>query len=324
MKTIVFAYHDIGIVGLEALALGKFDIQAIFSHLDDPEENIWFGSVADWAKKNRIPVFFPKNVNIPQWTEMIRQYSPEVIFSFYYRNLLSRDVFRIPPAGSFNLHGSLLPSYRGRCPVNWVLVNGEERTGVTLHHIVEAPDAGDIVGQKEILIEFEDTAYTLYQKLCTKAKTLLEEVLPLIKNGTAPRIAQDLKQGSYYGGRRPEDGKIDWQWPVMQVYNLVRAVTEPYPGAFTHLRPHPCLPAGPLPHGGEGGGEGGEKLLIWWALPEKGSVSKGPVGALEFENGNAFIRASDGRLRLLDVEVGKRRMKGSEVSDFLKNMKGES
>ena len=134
----------------------------------------------------------------------------------------------IPSVGSFNLHGSMLPAYRGRCPVNWVLVNGERRTGVTLHHIVEAPDAGDIVGQKEVLIEFEDTAYTLYQKLCVKANELLEEVLPLIKKGMAPRMAQNLKQGSYYGGRRPEDGKIDWSWPVMRIYNLVRAVTEPF------------------------------------------------------------------------------------------------
>jgi len=299
MKTIVFAYHDIGIVGLEALMLEKFDIQAIFSHPDDPEENIWFGSVADWAKKNQIPVFCPKNVNAPEWIEMIHQTSPEVIFSFYYRNLLNRDVFMIPSAGSFNLHGSLLPAYRGRCPVNWVLVNGEERTGVTLHHIVEAPDAGDIVGQKEVPIKFEDTAYTLYQKLCVKAKELLEEVLPHIKRGTAPRIAQNLKQGSYYGGRRSEDGRIDWSWPVMQIYNLVRAVTDPYPGAFSHLSE-------------------GEQLLIWWALPEKGSVSKSPMGTLEFENRNAFIRASDGRLRLLDIEVGKKRMKGSEILDFLK------
>ena len=231
-----------------------------------PEENIWFGSVVEWAKKNEIPVFCPKNVNTPEWIERIRTLSPEVIFSFYYRNLLGRDILRIPSAGSFNLHGSLLPAYRGRAPVNWVLVNGERRTGVTLHHMVEAPDAGDIVGQKEVLIEFEDTAFTLYQKLCAKGRELLEEVLPLIEKGVAPRMAQDLKQGSYFGGRKPEDGKIDWSWPVMQIYNLVRAVTEPYPGAFTYLPE-------------------GEKLLIWWALPEKGNGSERTTGALEFEKG---------------------------------------
>ncbi|HMK52574.1 MAG TPA: formyltransferase family protein, partial [Thermodesulfobacteriota bacterium] len=206
MKAVVFAYHNIGIVGLEALAREKFEIQAIFSHLDDPDENIWFGSVVEWAKKNEIPVFCPKSVNTSEWVEMIRNLSPEVIFSFYYRNLLGRDILTIPSAGSFNLHGSLLPAYRGRCPVNWVLLKGEQHTGVTLHHMVAGPDAGDIVGQKEVLIEFEDTARTLYQKLCVKAGELLEELLPLIKKGIAPRVAQNLKEGSYYGGRRPEDG----------------------------------------------------------------------------------------------------------------------
>ena len=303
MKAVVFAYHNIGRVGLEALVRGEFDIQAIFSHLDDPEENIWFGSVAEWGKKNRIPVFCPENVNTSEWIERIRNISPEVIFSFYYRNLLGRDILMIPSAGSFNLHGSMLPAYRGRCPVNWVLVNGERRTGVTLHHMVEASDAGDIVGQKEVLIEFEDTAYTLYQKLCVKAKELLEEVLPLIQKGSAPRVAQNLKQGSYYGGRRPEDGKIDWTWPVMQIYNLVRAVTEPYPGAFTHLSQS-------------------EKLLIWWALPEEDSVSNRPVGTLEFEKDNVYVRASDGRLRLLDIEVGKKRMKGQEILEYFRKREG--
>jgi UDP-4-amino-4-deoxy-L-arabinose formyltransferase/UDP-glucuronic acid dehydrogenase (UDP-4-keto-hexauronic acid decarboxylating) len=303
MKTVVFAYHNIGIVGLEVLVQEKFDIRAIFSHLDDSDENIWFGSVAEWGKKNQIPVFCPQNVNTPEWIEMIRKISPEVIFSFYYRNLLSRDILMIPSVGSFNLHGSMLPAYRGRCPVNWVLVKGEQRTGVTLHYMVEGPDAGDIVGQKEVLIEFEDTAYTLYQKLCVKARELLEELLPLVKKGMGPRVAQNLRQGSYYGGRRPEDGKINWNWPVMQIYNLVRAVTEPYPGAFTHLSE-------------------GEKLLIWWALPEKGSVSKCPVGALEFEKDNVYVRTSDGRLRLLDIEVGKERMKGQKILEFFKKQEG--
>jgi len=303
MKAVIFAYHNIGMVGLEALAQAGFDIRAIFSHLDDPYENIWFASVGEWGKKNQIPVFCPQNVNTPEWIEKIRNISPEVIFSFYYRNLLSRDILIIPSAGSFNLHGSLLPAYRGRCPINWVLVNGEQRTGVTLHHMVEGPDAGDIVGQKEIPITFEDTAHTLYQKLCVKAKELLEEVLPLIKKGIAPRVAQNLKHGSYYGGRRPEDGKIDWGWRVMQIYNLVRAVTDPYPGAFTYLPE-------------------GEKLFIWWALPEKGSVSKCPVGGLEFEKDNVYVRASVGRLRLLDIEVGKERMKGQKILEFLKKQEG--
>jgi methionyl-tRNA formyltransferase len=169
--------------------------------------------------------------------------------------------------------------------------------------MLKAPDAGDIVGQKEVPIEFEDTAYILYQKLCVKATELLEEVLPLIKKGIAPRVAQNLSQGSYYGGRRPEDGKIDWGWPVMKIYNLIRAVTEPFPGAFTYL-------------------PGGEKLFIWWALPEKDSASNGPVGALEFEKDNVYVRASKGRLRLLDVGVREERIKGHKMFDFFKKQEG--
>jgi methionyl-tRNA formyltransferase len=303
MKTVVFAYHNMGLVGLEALVKAKYDIQAVFSHLDDPGENVWFGSVTEWAKKNRIPIHCPQNVNVPEWIDKIRTLSPDTIFSFYYRNLLKKEILAIPSSGAYNLHGSLLPAYRGRSPVNWVLVNGEERTGVTLHAMLEKPDAGEIFGQKEVRIEFEDTAYTLFRKLCDKAKELLDEVLPLIQNGTAMHVPQDLKKGSYYGGRKPEDGKIDWNWPVIKIYNLIRAVTDPYPGAFAYL-------------------SGEEKILIWWALPEKDNRSNASKGSLEFEKENVFVRASDGRLKLLDIEVKQERMKGRRVLEYFKKEKG--
>jgi UDP-4-amino-4-deoxy-L-arabinose formyltransferase/UDP-glucuronic acid dehydrogenase (UDP-4-keto-hexauronic acid decarboxylating) len=303
MKTLVFAYHNVGIVGLEALKREKFDIQAVFSHEDDPEENVWFGSVVEWAKTHQVPVFCPDRVNSPEWIEKIRTLSPEVIFSFNYRHLLRRDILTIPQAGAYNLHGSLLPAYRGRCPVNWVLVNGEKHTGVTLHHMTEAADAGDIVGQKRVVVDFEDTALSLYRKLCAKADELLAEVLPLIKKGSAPRIPQDLRKGSYYGGRRPEDGKIDWNWPAARIYNLIRAVTEPYPGAFTFLPE-------------------GERMFIWWAVPGEGRAAGREVGALDYDQDGVYVKASDGSLKLLDIQVGKERMSGSRVSDFLSRKKG--
>jgi UDP-4-amino-4-deoxy-L-arabinose formyltransferase/UDP-glucuronic acid dehydrogenase (UDP-4-keto-hexauronic acid decarboxylating) len=303
MRTVVFAYHNLGIVGLEALKEKGFDIGAIFSHQDAPEENIWFDSVVEWAKKNRIPVFCPENVNTSEWIEKIRKMLPEVIFSFYYRRMLSNEILNMPTSGAFNFHGSLLPSYRGRCPVNWVLVNGEPRTGVTLHYMVEKPDAGDIVGQREVPIQFEDTALTLYEKLCTEAKALLEEVLPLIRNGNAPRRVQPLEGTSYFGGRKPEDGKIDWHWPVMRIYNLIRAVTEPYPGAFTFLPK-------------------GEKLFVWWAYPEGGSGLHSEIGTIEIEEKSVYVRASDGRLRLIDIEGGRERLKSHRVFEYFKNKKG--
>ena len=303
MRAVVFAYHNIGVVGLEALKGAGFTIAAIFSHKDDPGENCWFDSVSEWAKKNHIDVFCPDNMNTPEWIRKVSRLAPDVIFSFYYRSMLSRDILTIPASGAYNLHGSLLPAYRGRVPVNWVLVNGEKRTGVTLHHMIEKPDAGDIVGQKVITIEFNDTARTLYDKLCMTAGTLLEEVLPLIKEGKAPRILQDLTKGSYFGGRRPEDGRINWNWPAMRIYNLIRAVTEPYPGAFAFL-------------------PGGEKMLIWWALPEEDGVHDHLPGQIEVENSYVFVRTGEGRVKLFDIETAGSRMKNDLIFHYFKGKEG--
>jgi len=302
MRAVAFAYHNMGLAGLEALKKNGIAISAVFSHQDDPGENIWFGSVVDWAENNRIPVFCPETVNTPEWIEKIRRMAPDILFSFYYRKLLNTEILRIPAVGAYNLHGSLLPAYRGRCPVNWVLVKGEKKTGVTLHHMIEKADAGDIVGQREIWISPEDTAATLYEKLCAGAGVLLGELLPLIKKGTAPRIPQDPERASYFGGRKPEDGKIDWSWPVERTYNLVRAVTEPYPGAFTGL--------------------GGRKMLIWRASPER-SADPGPVpGTVEMEGEDVYVRAADGRLKLLDIEVNGSRMTGRLIFEYFDEKRG--
>jgi len=303
MKVVAFAYHNMGITGLEALKKENFDIQAVISHHNTPEENCWFGSVVQWSKRNGIPVYCPANVNTPEWINKIRDMSPDVIFSFYYRQILSDAILAIPSSGAYNLHGSLLPAYRGRCPANWVLVNGESSTGVTLHHMVKRADAGDIVGQKEIPIEYEDTAFTLHEKLCRYAKELLSELLPLIKNHAAPHIPQNLSAGSYYGGRRPEDGKIDWTRPVTEIYNLIRAVTYPYPGAFTFL-------------------PDGEKLFIWWGKPEPGNDSEITEGALQAEGEDIYVQSSDGRLKLIDIEVADARLKGHEIFNYFKRKKG--
>lgn len=234
MKTIVFAYHNIGCVGINSLLKNGFEIAAVFTHTDDSDENIWFNSVADLCVKNDIPVYAPENVNHPIWEERIRSLMPDVIFSFYYRKLLGKTILGTPSYGSFNLHGSLLPAYRGRCPVNWVLVNGEQKTGMTLHHMTEKPDDGDIVEQVEIPISEDDTAYTLHRKFSGVLPGMLDSALPLIKAGKPPRKKQDVSAGSYYGGRTAKDGEIEWNASPSTIKNLVRAVTKPYPGAFSY------------------------------------------------------------------------------------------
>ena len=241
MKAVVLAYHDIGCVGIETLLRNGIEIAAVFTHRDDPQENLWFHSVAELAAAHNIPVFAPDDINHPLWIRRIRDMAPDILFSFYYRSMVKSAILDIPPEGCLNLHGSLLPKYRGRCPVNWVLVNGETETGSTLHHMTTAPDAGDIVSQRKVAISEDDTARSLHEKLARASRELLDEILPRIRNGTAPRIPQDAAEATYFGGRRPADGEIDWTNGPHQVRNLVRAVTRPYPGAFSHLGDKKCL-----------------------------------------------------------------------------------
>lgn len=241
MRTVVAAYHNIGCAGIEALLRNGYDIAAIFTHVDDPTETIWFESVAELAASHNIPVYAPEDINHPLWIQRIKELSPDWIFSFYYRAILKSDILDIPSAGCLNLHGSLLPKYRGRCPVNWVLVNGENETGVTLHYMTAKPDAGDIVCQKKVAISNEDTAKSLCKKMEQASAEMLDDFLPRLKDGTAPRQVQDHTQATYYGGRRPEDGRIHWGDSAASIRNLVRAVTRPYPGAFSHLGDRKCL-----------------------------------------------------------------------------------
>lgn len=254
MRVILFAYHDIGCEGLRALRAMRHDIAAVFTHADDAKENVWFGSVRKLAEELKVPVHIDADLDDPEWIKKIKAMKPDAIFSLYYRKMIRDCILAIPPKGAYNLHGSLLPKFRGRAPVNWVIVKGEKVTGLTLHHMVAKPDAGDIVAQKKVAIADNDTALTLYRKLVPLVWPILEETVPLIEKGTAPRIAQDAGQASYFGGRKPDDGKIDWSATAVQVHNLVRAVTHPYPGAFSYLN--------------------GKKFFVWKGEPQTMSGGK--------------------------------------------------
>ncbi|AGN86149.1 bifunctional UDP-4-amino-4-deoxy-L-arabinose formyltransferase/UDP-glucuronic acid oxidase ArnA [Enterobacter sp. R4-368] len=238
MKAVVFAYHDMGCVGTQALLDAGFEIAAIFTHPDSANENHFFGSVARIAAERGIPVYAPDDVNHSLWVDRIRDLNPDVIFSFYYRNLLCDNILNTARIGAFNLHGSLLPAYRGRAPLNWVLVNGESETGVTLHRMVSRADAGAIIAQQRVAIAENDEALSLHRKLAEAAKGMLASVLPTIKTQTFSETAQDDSKASYYGRRTPEDGRLDWEKPAQTLQNLVRAVSDPWPGAYSYAGTH--------------------------------------------------------------------------------------
>jgi len=134
---------------------------------------------------------------------------------------------------ALNMHGSLLPKYRGRAPVNWAILHGETQTGATLHVMEVKPDAGDIVGQSAVDIGPDETATDVFSKVSQAAVTVINEALPSLIKGNVPRKPNELQKGSYFGGRKPSDGQIHWHQKAVQVHNLVRAVAPPYPGAFT-------------------------------------------------------------------------------------------
>lgn len=241
MKCVVLAYSNIGCAGIKALIKNGFEISAVFTHKDNPSENIWFDSVAKLAASENIPVLAPDNINHPMWAKKIKDMKPDFIFSFYYRDMVKKEILEIPKKGALNLHGSLLPAYRGRCPINWVLVNGEKETGVTLHYMTERPDDGDIVAQQKLTIADSDNAKALHEKCTAAASAMLDEVLPKLVKGTATRKKQDAKKASYFGGRKPEDGEIDWSKSAKEVRNLVRAVANPFPGAFSFAGDRKCI-----------------------------------------------------------------------------------
>jgi methionyl-tRNA formyltransferase len=234
-SAVVFAYHDVGCRCLEVLLDRGVEIPLVVTHRDSPGENIWFGSVADLARERRIEVVTPDDPNAAEFVGRIRTLRPDFLFSFYYRLMLKPELLAIPKRGAFNMHGSLLPKYRGRAPVNWAVLHGETQTGATLHEMVEKPDAGRIVDQEAVAILPDELAVEVFGKVTGAAERVLRRSLPRLIDGSAVLRAQEPSRGSYFGGRRPEDGRIDWSAPAKRIHDLVRAVAPPYPGAFTEI-----------------------------------------------------------------------------------------
>ena len=234
-RAVVFAYHTIGARCLGVLLEYGIEVPLVVTHRDNPKENIWFESVADLARTHHIPLITPDDPNDPATIETIRELNPEFLFSFYYRHMLGAELLALPSRGAYNLHGSLLPKFRGRVPINWAVILGETETGATLHAMTVKPDQGAIVAQERVSIGPDDTAFDVFQQVANAGVKALKYALGPLIAGQALHRAQNLAAGSYYRGRRPEEGRIDWRQPARTIHNLVRGVAPPYPGAFTIL-----------------------------------------------------------------------------------------
>jgi len=231
-RAVVFAYHNVGVRCLSVLLAHGVNVALVVTHQDSPGETIWFDSVAELAALHDIPCITPIDPNDPAVVARIAALSPDFIFSFYYRMMLKPALLAVPKQGAYNMHGALLPKYRGRAPVNWAVLHGERETGASLHRMLEKPDAGALVAQQAVPILPDDTALEVFRKVTVAAEMALDRVLPRLRDGTAVELPQDLARGSYFSGRKAEDGRIDWGQSAQAIHNLIRAVAPPYPGAF--------------------------------------------------------------------------------------------
>ncbi len=232
MHAVVFAYHDVGVNCLKALLGAGIQVDLVVTHQDDPNENVWFGSVAKLCAEKNIPYITPNANELVDLIPKFQALAPDYIFSFYYRFMIPEQILKCAKIAALNMHGSLLPKYRGRAPVNWAILHGETETGATLHVMEAKPDAGDIVGQAAVSIGPNETATDVFGKVSQAAVTVIKQVLPSLIQGNIPRKPNELEKGSYFGGRKPADGQIHWNQTAKQVHDLVRAVAPPYPGAF--------------------------------------------------------------------------------------------
>jgi methionyl-tRNA formyltransferase len=285
-RILFFGYSEVGYECLDLLLARGDNVVALITHEDNPNEKIWFKTPAVAARAKGIPVFTPDNVNTPEWRERLATLQPDLILSVYYRHMIGTKILGMPRLGAFNLHGSLLPKYRGRAPINWAVLHGEPRIGMTLHRMVKAPDAGAVVDQEGVAIGPRDTAVQAFRKVLPCARTVVGRQIDALLAGTAQETPQDESQATYFGGRKPEDGRIAWTQTAAQIFNLIRAVTDPYPGAFTDVD--------------------AAHLMVWWAETDT------PMTRALYAESNRpgeilsvaplVVAASDGALELTKVE----------------------
>lgn len=281
----VFAYHDVGVRCLAVLLAQGVEVRHVYTHADDPNETIWFDSVERLARLHDIPVtLVSRDDDQSKLMQSVASLQPDFLFSFYYRFMLAPAILALARRGAFNLHGSLLPKYRGRVPVNWAIIHGERETGATLHEMVAKPDAGRVVDQFAVPILPNDLALDVFRKVTGAAEIVLHRALPRLIDGSATLTPQDLAAGSYFGGRRPEDGRIDWRWKAARVHNLVRAVAPPYPGAYAPL--------------------GSRQLRVLGTLVTTQRAAASATAALLCEDDRLYLRCTDGqRLLVTAAEI---------------------
>lgn len=277
---VVCAYSSVGTAALEGLLEAGVEVRALYTYEQSPEE-AWFTPPEAVALGRNIPVRMARSFNDQQVYDAIRDQRPDFLFSFYFREMIQARFLEVPRLGAYNLHGSLLPKYRGRAPINWVLVRGEQETGITLHAMTPKPDDGDIIAQARLPIAWDETALSLTERAAAAGRVLVRQAIPGLVDGSASRLHQlDLGPSSYFGGRKPADSKLEFSMTVQEAFNQIRAVADPWPNAFLES------PAG--------------QLRIPWALPTREAC---PNGRFRETREGVLLGFSNGALRIISLRA---------------------
>ena len=289
MRIVYLGTPDFAVGPLQALAAAGYDIAAVVTQPDKPRNRgkMQPTPVKAAAEALGLTVLTPENVN--REVDAIAALQPDLLVVVAYGQFLSEKLLAVPALGAVNIHGSLLPAYRGAAPINAAVINGERESGVTIMYLDKGMDSGDMILQESVSIGEDMTAGQLYDELCRLGTELLLQALPLIEAGTAPRIPQDHDKATFAPMLKKEDEIIDWSRPAKQVHDLIRGM-DPFPGAYT-LRQ-------------------GKRLKIWGSklatLPLQGEAP-GAVTAVGKEG--FWVACADQALLITQVQPeGKSRM----------------
>ncbi|MDE6686222.1 MAG: methionyl-tRNA formyltransferase [Lachnospiraceae bacterium] len=297
MDIVYMGTPDFAVPALEKLIEAGHKIVAVVTQPDRQRgrgKEVLYSPVKECALKYGIPVFQPAKIKAPEAVEQLRSYHADIFVAAAFGQILSKEILEMPRYGCVNIHASLLPKYRGAAPIQWAVINGEDKTGVTIMQMDEGLDTGDILTQREVLIAQEETGESLFEKLSILGAELLVETLDGIWRGDVVKRKQDASLSTYARMLKKEDGRIDWSRSSKQIEQQIRGMNS-WPSAYTMWN--------------------GKTLKIWKAHWNQSVHAHAPGTILDVERESVSIACGEGVIRIMELQLeGKKRM---AVKDFL-------
>lgn len=296
MRVVFMGTPDFSVPALENVAK-RYEVVAVVTQQDRPKgrgHKMQYTPVKEKAIELEIPVYQPKRVKDPEFVDILKTLKPDVIVVIAFGQILSKEILELPKYGCINVHASLLPKYRGAAPIQWAVINGDKKSGVTTMYMAEGLDTGDIIDTSEIVLDEKETGGSLFDKLADLGGQLILNTLDKLETGTATRTRQDDARSTYAGKITKELGKIDFTKSAVEIERLIRGLN-PWPSAFTYMD---------------------DKMLkIWNADVLEETVEEEPGTITEVNKKFIKVATGEGYLLLKEIQLeGKKRM---DVTSFL-------